>query len=375
MQRRPGLLPIALVGWAALTRVLVAPAAAAPPPGAEAETKRGRRPQRAVKRHGAGDDAAAKRLLVEARELFANGLFSRSRARLDRARELAVAPALRARIELLSGLDLAAENQMDRAHQAFARALHAEPSLRLDPQQYKPDVVRALDQERARVVGRLELSVEGAASVSVDGVQLSGPPYRVDLVAGQHRVVVAAAGRKPRRARVDVAASETRRLSVHLDPLQQPEPAAQQGPGPDEERSLAADDSAGVSWISVAGWTSLGLAAVSMATAIGLGLSATGEHDDACAMLQPNGPCDQRTMLRSGSDPERYRELHDAVQSKQLAVNVLWGVAGAFAVGSAVLLVMHWLAGEHAARSQRSRLNLSLTASAKRAIPRLRWSW
>jgi len=285
-------------------------------------------------------------LLQKAKTAFADGAFRRARETLERALRCSPPPgaALQARIHLLLGLVHATRGHDGRAREAFRRALKYDPEIKLDPRRHRADFVELLENVRGRLVGRVAITtdIEKHAEVWADDRSLCRPPCTAPLLAGPYRLVLRGPdGRVLASRTVEVIAGRSTTVELRAPPSTRPasrlaaarRPPTRAAPRPPPLRTPPPRRRL---WT----WVAAGTAVASAAAALGLGLSARGDHDQACDLLSGDGPCDERTHLRDPADAARYGDLHAAMERKSLASNICWGVAGGLAVTAAVLF---WL--------------------------------
>ncbi len=148
---------------------------------------------------------------------------------------------------------------------------------------------------------------------------------RVEVSAGAHRVRVEADGMVPFRAEVEVGAGATVDVVVRIEAIPI-KPVV--GPGV-EPRPLApsASSEEAAFEVPVATWVLAGAAVASAGAAIGLGVVAVeGESDTREYGAKP------------GADPLIWDRMRDDADGLALGANIAWGIAGAAAIGSVVLL-------------------------------------
>jgi len=92
-------------------------------------------------------------------------------------------------------------------------------------------------------------------------------------------------------------------------------------------------------WVASAG------ALVGAATALGFGLAADRDYDQACDLLAGSERCGERTALVDPSSADQYRALRDSVDRKALTANICWGVAGGLAVTAVALFFLEGRGG------------------------------
>ena len=203
-----------------------------------------------------------------------------------------------------------AAGEQARAADAFAAALARGD---LDP----PDA--QLDKEH---LGKLELGLgvivvdaPATATVSLDGVDRGHPPRTLHAAAGQHQLVITRRDGSAVSREVDVTTAASVSVSVADVPLPASSLPPTQAPPP-VPAPVAAPSPA--TWA----WVTLGAAA-----AFGVGGAATYV---------------KFTSDRSAFDAtgDMSSSLHSSALTFRTATYVLWGVAGACAVASAVLFIV-----------------------------------
>lgn len=297
------------------------------------------------------DPASRPSLLSQGVALFAKGEFERSRSVLQQALRQTNQRADLARIWLHIGLNLAAENRMLLARDAFIKALHADPTLRLDPQEYKPGFVTLFAAARAALEGELAVFADRhGLQVFVDGRAAGRVPHVGRLLQGTHRVEVRAVGGSIALSRqVTIVAGKRLELEVVLGKGRNEQQRRAFG-APQERQAVT---TAGRrprrfwTWISAAG------AAAILAAATGLALAARADEQEGCTLLgEQSLPCDRRDTLRSADDRARYEHLRERVAKETLAANVGWGLGAALAAGAVLLF---WLEGRASAPDREER--------------------
>ncbi len=321
------------------------------------------------------EDASA--LLKQGIEAFSLAEFERSRALLARAAAATQDRRLLAQIHLYRGLNDAATGAPAAARAAFTTALGLDPALSPDPAQVKRDLLELFASVRRSLQARLTLHAgDDAVRVLVDGTDRGELPLSLSLPVGKHRLelrsadgrrrqsleVVLAPGQtlaqkaalRPVLGRLSIASTPSR-AEVYVDgeragrtPLAELElPAGPHAltivlpghaphvgrvsvePGRTASvRASLAPTAAGAPSLKprrrVWTWVALAGALASLGTGIGLGVASNADfrsYQDRCG---------SSTFGLCG-------ELRESVRSKDLVANTLFGVAGAFAVGSALL--------------------------------------
>jgi hypothetical protein len=288
-------------------------------------------------REAAAEDEVA-RLLGQAIESFDNGAFVQSRDLLLRALELSrerKEARLLGRIHLYLGLNAAVESGPENAKPLFRQALKHDPLLRVDAERFKPDFVKAFEEVRVELIGTLQVATDRKEVVVwIDGARAGPPPISREMLAGGHLVEL----RDPRGARLvrrEVQVQAGRAERIHFAVLPPPPPRTSSTSRPATERDGPPRRRRIWTWVAGAG------ALAFLAVAIGTGVSAGDDHDQACDLLaSPERDCADRPRLADPADRGLYQDLHDAVRAKELAANISWGVASALAVTTVVLYLL-----------------------------------
>jgi len=291
-------------------------------------------------------DAAG--LLDLAVKRFADGAIDEAEVHLRAAAGRTEDPGLLARIELQIGLVHATRGLRARAREAFRSALVHDPGVTLDPHRYRPDFVELFRAVRDETVGQLRVTsgLAGEAQVWVDGQRACAAPCSRPLVAGRHWLELRdSSGRRLAGRSIVLMPGEQTSLTLGA-PASRPIAVPASRPV-DRPASQPAGPTARTrprrrlwTWIAGAG------ALVTGAAALGLGLAARADHQEACDLLEGPEPCSERTSLADRSAIDRYRDLREAVHRNSLAANIGWGVAGGLAVTAVVLFVVEGRGGE-----------------------------
>ena len=257
-----------------------------------------------------GDAPRARALLEQGVTQFGLARFDASLRSLEQARAATKDPQVLARVQLYIGLNRSARDD-PRAREAFVLALTHDPTLRPDPATIKPDLVRRFDAVLGSLRGELSVQCNRpGALVTVGGQKRGAVPLTLRLPVGRHRVEVQDKDGKFSAAReVLVRPGGKARLKLRLGGDTRPRRAD----APRPPRRV---------WT----WVATGATAVALAVGVGLGVSAGSTYDDWKA-------------ANAAHDP-RVLELQQSVQDKDLAANVMFGVAGALAVTSVVLFLL-----------------------------------
>lgn len=324
----------------------------------------------------AGPAAAAgpEELLQEGIYNYTTGKLELSVERLEQARALARRPALLGRIHLWLGVSRSVMGQKRAARGDFASALEHDPDLRLAAGKFRSDTIRLFEAVRGKLRGTLRV-VGPDAKVILDGKEVGPTPYEAQIDIGTHQVEVRGADgerRLERRvtlrpgARVELearpgpkaaalrVASRPPGAEVLVDgravgqtPLERPLPLGAhrlalrlEGYRVHEQDVRINEGGAEVSatleplvaatppplpaaqprrrlWT----WIATGGAVALAAVGVGFAVSADLDYDE----------------YQTTQDPDRFRELEDAVPRKAAIGYSAIGVAGALAVTAVVL--------------------------------------
>jgi hypothetical protein len=299
------------------------------------------------------DEPGARRMLEQGIAFYNDGRLVEARNALEQALAMTREPHLVSRARLYLGLNAFAENLPARARQHFREALLLDSSLELDRERYKPAVVATFEEVRQASLGLIIVISEAPVSVVwIDGARAGRAPYRGWISPGEHRVEVEdGKQRSLYAARIRVSAGTGRQINVAAPSVAAPSEPSRRLPRKDRRASPRTRRI----WTWVAGGGALAVAAA----AIGVGLSAWSDRDEACALMDGRErKCDQRDRLVDSKDAGRYAALYDRFSDKALAANVLWGVAGALAVSSVVLYFVERPGSRETNRSSRADLLL-----------------
>jgi hypothetical protein len=268
-----------------------------------------------------------------AREKFEAALRCYAKLRLDcsldllqEAKELSSEPGLLGRIHLYLGVHHAVLGKIERAQAAFRTALTHDPTVELDPEQFKRSLVNLFRRVRRRMQGKLRVHANRGAEVLVDGARRGEVPFLTRLPVGRHRVSVRLADGTAHSEEVVIAVDKEARVIASFEPA-----PARDRPLRRRQRRL---------WT----WVAAGSAAATLAVAVGLGASASADHDAWQEEL--------------GRDRIKWDELRDAVEAKATAANALFVVGGVLAATSAVLFFVE---GGRERRARRVGLSGSAT--------------
>lgn len=330
------------------------------------------------------EDAEA--LLKQGIEAFSLADFERSRTLLNQAASATQEPRLLAKIHLYRGFNDVATGAPAAARAAFTTALGLDPTLKPDPAQVKRDLLESFEAVRRSLQGKLVVSAGGeGARVLVDGKDRGEVPLQLTLPVGAHRFEIRSAdGRRRQTAKLVLAPGQTLEHRAALEPVRgrlsivstpsraevyldgeragrTPLSALELPSGPhsvtlvlaghapyvgrvtvEPERtasvqaSLAPSAVAPVARRRIWTWVALASAVTSLGVGVGLGVASNADFQSY------QDRCGSSTLGICG-------ELRDSVRGKDLAANTLFGVAGALAIGSAIL---YYLEGRAPDRSR-----------------------
>ena len=252
---------------------------------------------------------AATSLFERARRLLNEARFAEAVRLLERAAGIARRPGEEAQIQLYLGIGHWLQGAPELAHAAFVAALTKDPTLALDPERHKPELVAAFRRAREGLAGHLELRGGPAgARVLIDEEPVGRLPLSQRVAIGVHTLRVEQGTRSWQR-KVTVGPDARVEVVVRLSPAPGPEVQLQVRP---QTRPRAR---------TIWPWVAAGGAVVATAVGTGLGLSAKADYDEYLAT----------------QDFERYRELTHRVPQKATGANVAFAVAGTLAITAVVL--------------------------------------
>lgn len=256
---------------------------------------------------------------------------------LTRARAMTRDPGLLGKIYLQLGINHAVLGESQKAQASFRLALTHDPALELNPGQIKKSTVALLGQVRRGMSGRLMVTANQAAVVTVDGRRQGSTPHTGRLPVGRHRVEV----RRDAQRLVRV-------VIIRLDRLSR---VAARFKVVAARRALPAGKKPrrGRIWT----WVAAGAAVTALGVGIGFGLAADSSYDELEALV-----------AGSRRDLEARQKLVDSVESRALTANIIFGVAGAMAVTSVVLLFLEGRSSSSERRGSKRGLQLVPLAGA-----------
>ena len=324
-------------------------------------------------------------LLKQAIKRYIGVDFRGSLGLLERARDATSDPRLLGKIHLYLGCNHAEMGQDAWAREAFGAALGHAPALDLDPQFFKPSLVKMFRQVRRGMYGEILVTADDPeAVVLLDGKEVGTVPFRGKVCVGKHTVEVRWGSGDAREERaVVVAPGKLSRVNLAIEPLKGRLTVRSTPPGatvlldgemvgvtPLEGKTVDAGihrvtiikaghgdlvryikvAPRGEAWVEVNlkkpgpavepkeapvgaprrrqlwTWIAAGGAVATAAVGIGLGASVLADGQEY-------------ESLTAGQQ-ERYYELESSVPDRALAANVLFGVAGALAVTTVVLFFL-----------------------------------
>ena len=250
-------------------------------------------------------------LLRRALERYADADFQGSIQLLLQAVQGTRDPKQLGRIHLHMGVNHEVLGDAGKAVQSFKTALSHDPVLELDPKQFRTSAVVLF--KKAKLA--MELRVSPPAPSTMPASSPAATPSAPALAQTQPASAPALAQTQPRAA------------------------------FPEKSVVKAADvpTSRGRIWT----WIAVGGALAAAAAGIGLGVAARWDHDE------------WDRVRREGTDRERWDALAQSGTRKELAANVLFGVAGALAVASAVLYFLEGR-GTHSNRASNGAVSFAV---------------
>jgi hypothetical protein len=256
--------------------------------------------------------------VARAVQRFDEGQFEASLAELAAARGAAAGDArLLAKIELYSGLSHAVLGKTDEARRDFRAALVQQPELRLDPDQFKPELVALFNQVLEGLTGEVQIEAEApGAAVELDGKPVGRAPHLARLPIGAHHLTVRGPG----------GGLFEQRLTVY----------------PDRRTTVTAQLGSSAPRRRIWTWVTAGTAVVALGLGVGMWAWAGSQHDE----------------YTKTADPARFDELERSIHQKDIAANVLWVTAGALAATSVVLFFLEGRAPSRPPAERAARLRV-----------------
>lgn len=317
--------------------------------------------------------------LDQARRLYGLTAFEESIAHARKGLAVASDSGLRADLHAAIGLNYAALGREQQARNAFREALLSNPKLAFDPVRTPKAALELFRRTRESLRGNLVVSSPRRAKVYVDGSERGQTPLSVFIPIGVHRVrVVSVDGQHELTRQVVIRYQRREQLTADLGPplgklsvISAPESdlfldGKLIGKTPLKNRLLdargywiklsapghrdvirkveitagkhrrltltlkrvegegltaAAQSRSSSRWPWI--WTLAGTGAAALGVGIGLGLAASSQHDE----------------YLTTPDPGRGSDLKHSIRAKDIAANVLFGVAATSAVASLVLFL------------------------------------
>jgi tetratricopeptide (TPR) repeat protein len=135
---------------------------------------------------------SAEQLLQRGIEHYDNGEFEDSVRVLKQAEAAASDPTLLGRIHLYLGVNYSVLAKIEEARREYAEALKNDRNLRLDPEQFKPEIVTLFLEVKGKPKGRLSVrSTPPGAEVRLDGKLIGTTPLQgVEVEVGEHQVSI-----------------------------------------------------------------------------------------------------------------------------------------------------------------------------------------
>jgi hypothetical protein len=268
-----------------------------------------------------GPAQAAEPGLDDAISLYRDGELEQAQRALERIAKKVREPREAGRVHLYLGVIAAVKGQGARVDALFEKALRGDPTLRLDPTQFKAELIQRFEAVRGKLRGKLKVTATLAgASVWLDGRRAGIAPLELQLPTGVHELEVRRAdGGDRTQLKVvvpvdgEVAARAELRPPAPAVSLPAPPPVSPPPPPPRPRRI----------WT----WVAAGAALAVGGAALGLGLSAKSSYDEF-------------RELDAKRDPALSGQLDDldgTIKGRATGANVCVGVAAAAAVTSVVL--------------------------------------
>jgi tetratricopeptide (TPR) repeat protein len=261
----------------------------------------------AAARAKSSDDGA----LAKGIEEFRFGRFEAAVKLLERALQANGHNKRRCTALLYLGLTHAVTQKQQAAQARFSESIRCDPSQRLDPRRFKPELITLFDAARQQLVGTLRIRGESGATLRVNG-KVTTLPAQLSLLAGRHHLELRAAkGQRKLRRTVELAAGRELKVELRWPTLVK---AARTSCPPPPRRRL---------WT----WIAAGTAAALAIAGAGVWYAAERQQDDLALRY--------RDLVAAG-DNTTINELRDGIHAKDVAANVLWGIAGGAAIAAVV---------------------------------------
>jgi hypothetical protein len=248
----------------------------------------------------------AQTLLRRAVTDYNHGRYSSALFALAEARAEATEPKLLGRIHLFLGLCFVETGHRAQAIEAFQVALQNDPQIGLEGPRAPPRARQLLEEVRRG--GELAITSEPSdATVFLDGQNVGRTPFVRALPLGPHRVrIVSVDGLKQLEARVVLTIGWTR-YHARLEPIPGLLASAAAPVAPPRSRVFT--------------WIAGGISLASLAVAVGFGAVAERDYEE----------------FQKTESAKRYDDLKGSIPRDSTVANVMFGVAGAFAVTAVVL--------------------------------------
>lgn len=355
----------------------------------------------------------AEQLLQRAITAFGMGQLEQSMEQLSIARHATQDARLLARIQLYIGLNHAVGGSIAKARAAWSRALGHDPTLELDRLDFKRNLVDLFRAVRDGTTAPLTVTSNHLrALVFIDGKLVGSTPLKRRVLAGRHRLrVLSSDGDAVFHRDLTITAGSTPTIEARLQPRagelsvrSSPSGAAvwvdgkrigatpllrhdvsvgdhrvelrHRGFAPRRRRIHVAHGTHSVLQFELAGsstsgksggfvaflarhpwtWVTAGFGLAALGAGIGLELAADGKHDDWLA----------RCVDGDGSGSQACDDLGSSVGRFDVAANVMFGVAGAAAVGAVLLLIFE--GGAHGEKADK-RAHAESAGASVRVVP------
>lgn len=136
---------------------------------------------------------------------------------LQRAQRAAKTDEVRARAQLFLGLNHGVLRRGEKAGQAFTAALRLDPRLTLDAAEVKQSVLALFNRARAGLRGKLKITADRPALVTLDSARAGSTPFSGELEVGTHKLVLATAdGQYRHQQEVVVYADKVQQVAATL---------------------------------------------------------------------------------------------------------------------------------------------------------------
>lgn len=273
-----------------------------------------------------GPAQAAEPGLDDAINLYRDGELEQAQRALERIAKKLREPRAMGRVHLYLGVIAAVKGQGARVDALFEKALRGDPTLRLDPAQFKAELIERFETVRGKLRGKIKVTANlSGATVWLDGKRAGSAPLTLQVPPGVHELEIRRAdGGDQTQLKVvvpvdgEVATRAELRPPAPATSLPAPPPASPPAPPPRQRRI----------WT----WVAAGAALALGGAALGLGLSAKSSYDEYRAL---------DTRLAAGENVGgQMDELQSQIEGRATGANVCAGLAGAAAVTSVVLFFL-----------------------------------